>query len=356
MSSNNVLVTGANGFIGKQLVRRLIARGDKVTCLVRQTSDVSALKKFKCSIVYADTVKDPDGVASAVEGQDTVYHLAASTHAVRSADLIKINLTGTENVLKACAARPDPPSVIYVSSIAAVGLNRRSKPHQEDSENKPISHYGRSKAACENLAREYSSRVPISIVRPPIVLGNGDRHGLELFNIIDQFGWHLVPTFSTYEFSAIHVDDLASALMGVAVRGHRLNAQDFSEGVYFVAADETPTYSVLGRMIGNALGRKRTRVVRIAKPILWTVALINEAKARLTSKAQFFNLDKYHEATAGSWSCSNQKIRDEIGFSPAFSLPERLVQTAKWYRQEGWLKEKQRKPSRDATGQVSRAR
>ena len=357
MSTKRTLVTGASGFIGKHLVKRLVARGDNVTCLARRTSDVSALKKLRCSIAYADTAQDPQAVASAIDGCDTVYHLAASTRSVRSGDLVKINSSGMQNVLNGCAASQSPPTLIFVSSIAAVGLNSRSLPHQENNPWNPVSYYGRSKVACEKLAREYAAQVPISIVRPPIVLGQGDRQGLELFRVIDRFGWHFVPTFSTYDFSVIHVDDLATALMGVADRGRRLTPDPKTDdGIYFAAADETPTYSVLGRMVGRALGRKRTRVLRIAKPILWGIAVGNELKARLTATPQYLNLDKYYEGTAGSWSCSNQKIRSEVGFSLSYPLPERLEQTVNWYRQQGWLTEQQTQRSRDASGQVSGAR
>lgn len=356
MSTKNVLVTGASGFIGGNLVKRLIACGASVTCLARRTSDVTALKKLRCAIVFADTTQDRIDVNSAVAGCDTVYHLAASTRAVRSPELVETNLAGMKNVLNACATSHSPPTLVFASSIAAVGANPRLLPHQESVSGDPDSFYGRSKAACESLAREYATRVPISIVRPPIVLGPGDRHGFELFQIIDQWGWHFVPTFSTYEFSVIHVDDLVTALIGVAERGTRLSAEaDVENGVYFVSADETPTYSELGRMIGTALGRRRTRVLRIAKPVLKAVAVGNELKARLTCTPQYLNLDKFNEATAGSWSCSNLKIKREIGFSTAYPLPVRLKQTVKWYRQQGWLREEQTLQSKDTNRQVSGA-
>jgi nucleoside-diphosphate-sugar epimerase len=305
--------------------------------------------------VHGDTVNNPDKVAAAVKGNDLVFHLAASTHAIRSRDLVEINVGGFRNVVQACANCDSPPTLVCVSSLAAVGPNSRSAPRRESDPGKPVSFYGQSKAGCERVAQEFSARLPISIVRPPIVLGNGDRQGLEMFRIIDHTGWHFVPSFSTHHFSTIHVDDLATALMGVAERGQRLCPDSTSRGIYFASADEVLTYSELGRLIGTALGRKRTRVLRVAMPIVWGVALSNEIIARWKSTARFVNFDKCREANAGSWSCSNSKIKDEIDFAPAAPLLERLRQTGNWYRQNGWLKKNKIPSTPTSSQQVSGA-
>ena len=337
MSTKNVLVTGASGFIGTHLVRGLVARGDNVTCLVRQTSDISQLKKLSCTIAYGDTVKEAENVRTAIDGNQTVFHLAASTHSIVSRELETLNSTGFENVVEACADCPSPPTLVFVSSLAAVGPSSPTNPVTENTPRVPVSFYGKSKLACERIAEEFSARVPISIVRPPIVLGGGDRHGLDMFRLIDQLGWHFVPSFKTNYFSVIHADDLSNALIRVADSGRRLNPASPSEGIYFASADETVSYSQLGRMIGDSLGRRRTRVLRVAMPILWVFAGLNQLKARLTSTPQFLNWDKFREAKAGSWICSNEKIKNEVGFAPELPLMERLNQTSAWYRRHGWL-------------------
>lgn len=355
MLTRKVLVTGASGFIGRHLVQRLEARGIRVTCLVRPTSKIAALEKMGCRIAYGDTVHEPENVADAIAGHDVVFHLAASTHTIRSKDLVETNLRGFRNVAEACARCASPPKLIFVSSLAAVGPNRKSVPSRESDPTKPVSYYGQSKAACEGIARTYVGRVPISIVRPPIVLGSGDRHGLEMFRVIDQTGWHFVPSFSTNDYSVIHVDDLATALIDVAFRGECLSSDSISQGVYFAAADEILTYSELGRLVGKALGRKRTRVLRIAMPIFWAIALANDWIGQLTGKPRFLGLDKCREANAGSWSCSNAKIKQELGFAPSAPLLERLRQTGNWYRQNGWMKKKSVTSSATSSQQVSGA-
>ncbi len=356
MSTQKILVTGASGFIGSHLVKRLLARGDEPVCLVRHTSNVSELNKQNCSIVSVELSENSADLQSALDGVDAVIHLAAATHAVRSRDMIKCNSSILENLLTAVASRSTPPNIVVVSSLAAVGPSTGSRPRQETDALKPVSNYGRSKAASELVAMKFSSSVPISIVRPPIVLGGGDRHGLNMFKPIDQFGWHLVPGFQDYNFSVIHVEDLVNALIEVAERGQRLTAESLSRGIYFCAADETVTYAGLGRLIGQAMGRERTRILRVALPCLWCLGAFNELFGRVSSRPQFLNLDKYREAKAGSWTCANQKIYHELGIQPAHSLLERLKQTVDGYRQRGWLSRQNITRPAETSQRVSGAR
>ncbi len=85
------------------------------------------------------------------------------------------------------------------------------------------------------------------------------------------------------------------------------------------------------------LWRRKTRIVHILMPVVWSAALGVEAAARIFGRARFLNLDKTREIAAGSWTCSPEKAYREIGFRPAALLSERLRQTAAWYRRFGWL-------------------
>jgi len=110
-----------------------------------------------------------------------------------------------------------------------------------------------------------------------------------------------------------------------------------SRGYYFIAGDEDPTYGRLGRMIGEAVGRRRMLVIPVPSGLVWPIAACVEATGRVRRRAPFAGIDKAREALAGHWTCSPALARVELGFSPAASLPERLRQTAEWYRRKGWL-------------------
>ncbi len=336
--SRLALVTGATGFIGSRLVQELIAHGFRIRALVRPTSQTELLAQQGCELFVGDVVQDPESVCQAVQGCDLVFHLAAETHAVRSSELIDRNLRGVKSVL-AAMEQSNVMRLIYVSSLAAVGPSTATEPQTEAADYRPVSCYGKSKAACEQAAFELADQLSISIVRPPIVLGEGDHNGLAMFQSIDQLRLHFVPGFSKRMYSVIHVDDLARSLVAVAQRGQSIQRIGDQQGIYFAAADEAFSFSQLGRVIGRAMDR-RVFVIKVAKPVMWLTCLLNEGIGRLTGNAQYLNLDKFRDAFSGSWLCSNQKLKADLGIEFQHSFLEQMRQTAAWYRAQGQLKQR----------------
>ncbi|HEX3727059.1 MAG TPA: NAD(P)-dependent oxidoreductase [Pirellulales bacterium] len=334
-----VLVTGATGFIGSQLAQRLVAGGDDVTCLVRRTSKIEPLQRLGVRFALGD-VRDGNAMQAAVAGTDVVYHLAGLATAFHTEELIEVNAHAFRNVVGACARRETPPTLISVSSLAAAGPSH-GRPRVEGDPAEPVSHYGRTKRAAELIAHEFASQVPITIVRPPIVFGEGDQQMRGVFRSVFRLGVHLALGVAHLRYSLIHVRDLLEALVMCATRGSRLApVKDESrapQGYYFASADEQPTFAELGMLIGASLGRARVRICRSSgSELLWAAAAVAEVLARLRGQPYIFNFDKAREAQAGSWICSNQTIR-QLGFAPAAALLDRLRQTSDWYRQQNWI-------------------
>lgn len=330
------LVTGSTGFIGQHVVRNLLAEGIQVRCLVRSVDRGEPLREDGATLFLGD-VADPDTLRPAIGDVDTVFHLAGLTKATRKRSLWDVNETGTRNVAAACAARPNPPTMVYVSSLAAAGPCIEGRPRTEREGATPISNYGRSKYAGEVASAAFADKTPITVVRPPIVLGQGDRDGFELFRTIARLRTHLVPGPGDEPYSVIHAEDLTSALVAAARRGKRLESRDPLAGVYFAAADEQVTYTELGEMIGRAVGVCPVRIVRSPAPTVWGVATVNELIAQVTRKPRLLSWDKAREATAGGWACDDREFRRDTGFTPARSLQDRLDETAAWYREQAWL-------------------
>jgi nucleoside-diphosphate-sugar epimerase len=336
-----VLVTGASGFIGTHLVSALAKRGDEITCLVRRSSRIDSLQHAGVRFVYGD-VTDRASVLPAVKGQQTVYHVAGLTQALVARDFYRVNQRGVANVARACAAQTTPPVLVSVSSLAAAGPANHGVPKTEADRAEPVSHYGHSKLAGERAAERFADRVPITIVRPPIVLGEADRVGLSLFRSIARFGVHMVPGLDRRGFSLIHADDLVELLLLAAERGKRLPPHPRPEscgrqGYYFAACEEDPTYAELGRTVAEAMGRRFVLVIPTAAPLVWTVAAAGEAISRVRRNPLFMNLDKAREITAGNWLCSARAAAAELDFAVTVPLFERLRQTAQWYREKKWL-------------------
>jgi nucleoside-diphosphate-sugar epimerase len=334
-----VLVTGASGFIGRHLVRRLIDSGCRVSCLVRATSHIDELRSVGAQLVTGD-VTDPAviGRALAMSQARIVFHLAGLLKALRTDDFLRVNAGGVESVAAACADRADPPVLVVVSSLAAAGPCAVDQPRVESDLLTPVSNYGRSKLAGEQAAARYAGGVPISIIRPPIVFGPGDRGVLEMFLPIARWGIHAVPGRGERCFSLIHVADLVEGLLLAAEKGERLHHNGSpGQGIYFMAADDYPTYAELGQAMAIALGKKRATVVHLPRPLVKLVGLCGDAMTWIRQRPAWVNSDKMTEALAGSWMCSSAKARTQLGWSPAAALAKRLYETAQWYRQAEWL-------------------
>ncbi|MEN6494800.1 MAG: NAD-dependent epimerase/dehydratase family protein [Thermoguttaceae bacterium] len=336
-----VLITGANGFIGSHLAAALVQRGDQVTCLVRKTSRLERLQTEGMTLAYGD-VTDPGSLRAPLAGQDFVFHVAGCTSALDPQLMYQVNETGVRSVLTVCAEQPKPPVVVTVSSLAAAGPSPRGRLRIPEDPLCPVSHYGFSKRAGEKVAEEFADRVPITVVRPAIVFGEGDPVSLELFRIPAQFRAHLVPGYLPSQFSLIHVADLVELMILAAERGRRLAASGNdakaagTEGYYFAVCPEHPTYHQLGALVGRALGHW-VAVLPFPTALVWLAATANEVLGRLRGQPLYLALDKAREATAGSWACTHQPVIDDLGLTFPVPLVDRMRQTIEWNRERGWL-------------------
>lgn len=322
------LVTGGTGFIGQRLVAALSGRDHRVSCLVRPGSDTAALHAANVDLIEGD-VTDPQSLTAAVDGVDLVYHLAGRTLALSPGQFHAVNRAGCENVARVSANSSSRPPLVVVSSLAAGGPSRIGRPRTEIDADRPVSHYGRSKLAGEQAALSYSAQIPITVIRPPVVFGAGDRAGLTLFRAIRRTGWHIVPGRRDLPLSLIHVDDLVAALMVVGVRPSQSSR-------YYVAAPTHSTYGELGQMVAEAMERP-VRLLRVRKGWLGLPAVGGELMGQIRRRPFVTNLDKFREARQEAWECSSQKFSDQFDFRPQQSLPERFQQTVDGYRAAGWL-------------------
>ncbi len=208
------LVTGATGFVGSHLAEALRRRGDEVTALARSASKAAALEPLGVRVVPGD-LHDRAALQRAVEGQDVVYHVAGVVAARGEADFLAANRDGTRHVVEA-AERAGVGRLVLVSSMAAAGPTVRGHPLRGDEPPRPVTAYGRSKLAAEDVVT--ASRLPWTIVRPPMVYGPRDQEVLKVFRLA-RLGLAPVLGDGTQELSAVHGADLAEALVAAGTTG-----------------------------------------------------------------------------------------------------------------------------------------
>ena len=334
-SGQAVLVTGASGFIGGHLVRRLIARDCRVSCLVRAPSRVEDLRKVGAQIIACD-VTDREGVARAIFSSSAryVFHLAGLVRAMSSEDFMRVNAGGVESVAKACADQADRPVLVLVSSLAATGPSG-TRPIVESDPPAPVSQYGRSKSAGEQVAVKYADVLPITVVRPCVVFGAGDRGMFKVFRPIARSGMHVVGP-SDPCVSLVAVADLVECLMLAAEQGERLVPGIRGHGIYFAAAEDI-SYIELGIAIARALGKPEPRILRLPGWSMRTIGAFGDAVSQIRRRPGWVGRDKMRDVLAGSWTCSSAKARQQLGWSPTGLLSDRLRETAQWYRDAHWL-------------------
>jgi nucleoside-diphosphate-sugar epimerase len=322
-----VLVTGATGFVGSHVAEAFMRAGVPVRALVRSTSDTRRLERAGVELVVA-SLTDAAALAEAVRGTSAVVHLAALTRAKNEAEYHRVNAEGTA-VLARAAARNGSGSrrFVYLSSLAAVGPPHEGRPVRPDDTPRPLTAYGRSKLAGEEVVGGVDSLRSI-ILRAPAVYGPRDRDLYQFFRMA-ALGVLPVPTGPHRPLQLIHVEDLAEAVLRAAT------ASD-AGGVVHVAEPLAYPWETVGRMVADAVG-KRARVVRVPAGLIAMAAAISESVARMSGGATIFNRDKARELLAPGWLCETDTAREKLGFETRIPLARGLNETAQWYRNEGWL-------------------
>jgi len=336
---SNVLVTGGTGFIGLHLVEALVARGDRVRCLVRPNSCVAPLRTLGVELAFGD-LDSCAALCAATAGVDVVYHVAGLVKACRHRDFYAVNEHGTRRLVVTCAKQAIPPRVLVVSSIAAAGPTARGRLRCEADLPSPVSHYGRSKLAAEIAASQFAASLPVTIVRPGIVFGPRDTGFMQVLRSLHRFRCHVCPGLEPPPLSFIHVGDLVNVIIAASVRGRRIPAAPGDQpgvGHYFAVAPEYPTYAEVGRLLRPMLGRNFAPILPLPGPLAYCVGGLNEVLGRMRGRAEELCVDKIREALVPSWACSGEAAKRDLEFVPPKTLAARFQETVNWCMAHGQL-------------------
>lgn len=323
-----VLVTGANGFIGSRLCRRLAADGFAVRILCRESSDLTLLKDIPVTKIIGD-ITNPGSLPQAVSGVDYIVHLAGLIRARKVSDFYFVNQQGTANLAEAVKNHnPGLKKFVLISSLAAAGPASVT-PRKESDPPHPITDYGQSKLAGEEALKPYFNTFPITIIRPPAVYGPGDKAILTIFQLVNRrlraymAGGH-------NRVQMVFVDDLVEGI---------IQGMDPAKGrndTFFIAQTESNTVREMMDIIAELLNKK-TVPLTVPMPLLKIIALISESFFKMIGKAPLFSRQKVRELTA-DWAIDVSLAQEKLGFTAAHDFRTGARITIDWYRREGWLK------------------
>jgi len=319
-----ILITGATGFIGKNLVPELVSKSHKVRCLVRKTSrkeDINYLKKLKVELFNGDLI-NKKSLKGICRGIDIVYHLTGVLGSFNASEklMFDINVRGTENILNE-SKEGKVKKFIFCSSAGVLGpiiKGGGSSPYS------PSNLYEKTKVEAEKLVLK--SKLDYIIMRPEFVYGPMDNHVLPLFKAIKYKKFFIIgdgnsllhPTF---------IDDLIQAFI-------KCLDPKIKNQIYMIAGEKAIKVKTLYKLIAKKLNVKTNKIL-IPIPLATILAFILENSAKIfkfnpiitKSKIRFFTENR---------AFNTSKAREELGYNP-IKLEKGIEKTIGWYKQKGYL-------------------
>jgi nucleoside-diphosphate-sugar epimerase len=304
-------VTGATGFIGSHLARRLRDRGDEVVVLVRSPEKAGSLRDVGCELLLGD-LGDDSAIRSGVEGCDSVFHAAAmykvGIPAGRRAEMWAANVEGTAHVLS-LAVEAGARRIVYVSTIGAFGNTKRKV--VDESHRHPgldfVSAYDETKLRAHQVAVDLIEKgAPILIAQPGGVYGPGDTS--DLSDLIDRArtGRLKFKVFPQTGFNFVHVEDVVEGLLLIHDKGR--------VGEAYVLGGQITTIGEIVDKIAELSGRKPPRftlppaMIKASLPLAPVVTRLMRLPPNLR--------ELIRSADGVTYWATDAKARRELGYSP----------------------------------------
>jgi len=323
-----ILVTGATGFVGLNLCKRLVRDKADVVAFVRASSKTAKLNEIGVDCRIVD-ICDPESIENNFEKFSTVYHLAAifRNEKVDQNEFGRVNVDATRNLFE-ISKKVGVQRFVHCSTMGVHG-SIKNPPGNETCDYNPGDHYQQSKLDGEVVTHEYMKMgLPISVVRPAGIYGPEDFRFLKLFSAVNGGYFMMIGSGKTL-FHAVFIDDLIEGMLLCAKREEAVGE------VFTMAGSRYSTITELVNSIADVLGKPHPRL-RFPYQRAYIASLICEKICRVFNvkppifprRVDFFS--KNH-------SFDISKARCLLGFEPKNDLEEGLRKTAKWYFAEGMI-------------------
>tara|TARA_Y100001934_G_scaffold106803_1_gene131283 strand:- start:203 stop:1195 length:993 start_codon:yes stop_codon:yes gene_type:complete len=327
------LVTGATGFVGAAVVRRLLARGETVRVLTRPASDRSNIDDLPVEIALGDLLA-PDSLPAALSSCRSLYHVAADYRlwAPKPEAMYQANVEGSRNLIRhAMAAGVE--RIVYTSSVAVLGRTADGRPADEETPvtiDDMIGHYKRSKFLAEEAVRSLiaDEDAPVTIVNPSTPIGPRDIKPTPTGRMIVEAAAGRMPAYVDTGLNIVHVDDVAE--------GHLLAHDRGRIGERYVLGGQDMTLAEILRAIAEIVGRPPPKV-RLPHNLILPIAVLAESWARLFKTGEpFVTIDGIRMAKKRMFF-SSAKAKAALGYSHR-PQQDALRDAVAWFEGNGYLK------------------
>ena len=331
VKDGTVLLTGASGFVGSAVARRLREEGFQVRVLVRATSPVAHLADLGLEFVTGD-LRDAESVRRAMAGVRHLFHVAADYRlwARNPDELTQTNVAGTRLLMQE-AMREGVERVVYTSSVATLAARADGVSADETmplTEDKAIGVYKRSKVAAERAVEALIAEgLPAVIVNPSTPIGPRDVKPTPTGRIIVEAASGRMPAFVDTGLNMVHVDDVAE--------GHVLAFQRGRIGERYVLGGQNATLAEILATVAQVVGRRPPRI-RIPRQALMPFAHVTEAVARVTGREPMLTRDGLR-MSKNKMFFSSAKAETELGYR-ARPYREGITDAIEWFRRAGYLR------------------
>jgi len=312
-----MLVTGANGFVGRALCANLALTGHRVCGAIRQNASDGLSNDLE--YVAVGDINEQTDWSAVLAGVESVIHLAARVHVMRDvaddplAEFRRINVLGTMSLARQAAAA-GVRRFVFISSIKVNGENTcRDKPYTADDVPAPVDPYGVSKHEAEQALRQLAKEtvLEVVIIRPVMVYGPGVKG-----NFLSMMRW--LHKGIPLPFGAIHncrslvaLDNLVDLIMTC------LHHQKAPGQTFLVSDGEDISTTALLQRMAAAQGNS-ARLIPVPEQMLWTIA-------RMLGKTD------YAQRLCGSLQVDISKTRELLGWTPPVSLDDALKRVAQHF-------------------------
>jgi dihydroflavonol-4-reductase len=331
VKDGTVLLTGASGFVGSAVARRLREEGFQVRVLVRATSPVAHLADLGLEFVTGD-LRDAESVRRAMAGVRHLFHVAADYRlwARNPDELTQTNVAGTRLLMQE-AMREGVERVVYTSSVATLAARADGVSADETmplTEDKAIGVYKRSKVAAERAVEALIAEgLPAVIVNPSTPIGPRDVKPTPTGRIIVEAASGRMPAFVDTGLNMVHVDDVAEGHLAAFERGRI--------GERYVLGGQNATLAEILATVAQVVGRRPPRI-RIPRQALMPFAHVTEAVARVTGREPMLTRDGLR-MSKNKMFFSSAKAETELGYR-ARPYREGITDAIEWFRRAGYLR------------------